>query len=283
MSQSQGVARRIYSYMPVSVRGAARQNRNRMLRLWGRAFLRELAPSPFGLPGTVSSDRLNELIRINNAQCYLEVGVAHGETIEAVMAARRIGVDPWPDFALDRVPSGIRVFRRTSDKFFERLPSHVRYDAIFLDGLHEAHQTMRDLRNALLHLSPRGFIVIDDTVPADSVAAIPQQEVSVSTAERLGLPFPRPWMGDVYKVVHSLSLHAPGLDYFTYDDAGRHQTVVWPQSQEGWMVALGELDPISAALDFDEAWPSVLPDWFRPRPQSEILAAFGSRFSMWGD
>lgn len=283
MSQSQGVARRIYSHLPVSVRGSARQGRNRMLRIGGRSFLRELASSPFDLAGTVSSDRLNELILINHGRAYLEVGVAHGETFEAVNAEWRIGVDPWPDFAVDRLPKGVRFSRRTSDKFFERLPSHVRFDVIFLDGLHEAHQTMRDLRNALLHLSPRGVIVIDDTVPTDSVAAISQQELSISTAEKLGLPFPRPWMGDVYRVVHTLSLHGQGLDYFTYDDVGRHQTVVWPRNQDGSLAALGGLDPVSAALEFDDSWASALPDWYHPRQQRDILAAFSSRSTVWGD
>ena len=88
------------------------------------------------------------------------------------------------------------------------------------------------------------------------------------------LPFPRLWMGDVYKVVYAMSLAHPELDYYTYLDEGRHQTVVWKRRE-------GRTEPRALAaaeaagdLDFDEGWLQGLPSWFHPATSQEIVSAF---------
>jgi predicted O-methyltransferase YrrM len=57
----------------------------------------------------------------------------------------------------------------TSDAFFER--SMVKFDVIFIDGLHEEHQVDRDIVNSLQHLNPGGIIVLHDCLPPRRMAS----------------------------------------------------------------------------------------------------------------
>lgn len=217
------------------------------------------------------------MLRLNKGAKYLEVGVANGATLEAVHAVERVGVDPWPVFATWRLPDGVAFERRSSDTYFRALSADQRFDAILLDGFHEGHQTYRDLVNALLHLAPKGFIIIDDTVPADSVAAMPSENAAIETAFELGLPFPRPWMGDVYRVVHEISSWHPFIEYYTWNDSGRPQTVLW--FQEG-MPPQGldslEMVPKSRDVAYDERWVRNIPMWFHATKHDQILDCFAA-------
>lgn len=260
--------------IPGRARNAARQLRHRVSRAVGKPYLRDLSPTPQFAPGTVTSARINRLLHRSGGTTYWEIGVANGETIEAVDAAQRVGIDPWPVFGLDRMPQDMDFHSMVSDRFFGGLRPKATVDAVLLDGLHEFEQTYRDLRNSLLHLSPIGFILIDDTVPADAVAAMPCQQDAVKTALQMNLEFPRPWMGDVYKVVYVIARAHPELSHFTFESEGRHQTVVWIRDRSTKAVSSPTAFADASQLGFEDVWLRSLPEWFNAAPDESILRAF---------
>ena len=120
---------------------------------------------------------------------YLEIGCASNLLFDAVMAGRKIGVDP--------VSGG--THRQTSDAFFE---SHAdaRFDVVFIDGLHHYDQVRRDLVNALKVVRRGGWIALHDMLPRDWIEEhVPQLSTSG-------------WTGDGWKVAFELAA-SPDVDF----------------------------------------------------------------------
>ena len=54
----------------------------------------------------------------------------------------------------------------TSDEYFLKIKdTGVKFDIIFIDGLHLDYQVDLDLKNSLKHLSQNGFIIMHDCNP----------------------------------------------------------------------------------------------------------------------
>jgi hypothetical protein len=99
---------------------------------------------------------LNALIARYQFRSYLEIGLLDpAQNFDAIRAATKESVDP-------HVPA---THQMTSDRFFSQLPAEARYDLIFIDGLHEEAQVLRDIENGMRHLSPEGAIVLHDCSP----------------------------------------------------------------------------------------------------------------------
>lgn len=195
-----------------------------------RGLPRKLLPAPVpNYGGTWSSRRINALLALRSTRFvrsqYLEVGIQDGMTFEAIGADWRQGVDPQPGFDLASVPSGCSIDCGISDDFFRALCPEEQYDVVFLDGLHDFHQTFRDLTNAMCHLRSGGFILIDDTIPFDAHSARPLSEVEVDHLG--GLVLGGPWHGDVWKIVSVLATLKSYFTYHTIVDDGNGQTIVW--------------------------------------------------------
>ena len=125
-------------------------------------------------------DVINDLIKNNNYQTYLEVGVSSFFCFERIQCKFKESVDPVPSWKnADYV--------MTSDEFFYQHPDK-RYDIIFIDGLHLYRQAVRDVANSLKIINPQGTIVLHDCNPL---------------SEELASDFWRPdaWNGSVWKVV----------------------------------------------------------------------------------
>ena len=93
----------------------------------------------------------------------------------------------------------------TSDAFFAA--NRRRFDLVFVDGLHEATQTYRDVLHALHTLHDGGTVVMHDCNPSHPSYAT--------------YPYPTRgpvffWNGDVYRAVVALSQHAD-LDVVVVD------------------------------------------------------------------
>lgn len=147
----------------------------------------------------IAPKRLNALARqLNGSKRYLEVGLQLGRTFEAVRASQKIGVDPRPLFNTRVLGRGVEVRQTTSRDFFAHYDGEP-FDLIFLDGLHEAKETLSDLLQSLQLLKIHGFILIDDVLPSDSQSAIPIQAESVAEKKRAGVRHRR-WYGDVWRV-----------------------------------------------------------------------------------
>jgi hypothetical protein len=107
-------------------------------------------------------DIINQLIKKFNYINYLEIGVNDGSCIRNVIAAHKDGVDP----GIETINPPEVNYPITSDSFFELIRGHdIKYDIIFIDGLHHDYQVYKDIRNALNHITDNGTIVCHDMNP----------------------------------------------------------------------------------------------------------------------
>jgi len=114
------------------------------------------------------TDVINFLLsQIQTDSKYLEIGVRNPEdNFNLVNADKKYSVDPGIEFKSNPVD-----FPYTSDDFFfklsnnEILDSDLRFDVIFIDGLHLAEQVDRDIKNSLRYIKDGGFIVLHDCNP----------------------------------------------------------------------------------------------------------------------
>ncbi len=134
---------------------------------------------------------INDLITQHGHKSYLEIGVKRGICFKEINCPEKTSVDPvWP-----------ATFRGTSDEFFAQ--NKQTFDIIFIDGLHESHQTKKDIFNALLVLAPGGHIVLHDCLPESEI----MQRVPRMAQD---------WTGDVWKAFVYFR-RFPELEMFTYD------------------------------------------------------------------
>jgi hypothetical protein len=117
---------------------------------------------------------------------YLEIGVSRNDVFNTIplRISHKYGVDP--------VSGG--NFRMTSDKFFSSFPK-LKFDVIFIDGLHTYSQCKKDLLNSIRCLSKNGIIFIHDLIPRNFLEEKPYSFVSSGGA----------WTGDVWKVAIELT------------------------------------------------------------------------------
>ena len=126
---------------------------------------------------------LRAISNFNIETCkYLEIGVARNTVFNCIplKIENKIGVDP--------VNGG--THRMTSDNFF--LENKIKFDVIFIDGLHHYKQCQKDCLNSLKFLNPGGIILLHDFLPQNSYEElIPKKQSS--------------WTGDVWKVAVELT------------------------------------------------------------------------------
>lgn len=98
---------------------------------------------------------------------YLEIGMRDPEAnFNKIIAREKYSVDPGIEN--EQNPAD---FKMTSDEFFELLSAEkilwpgIRFDVIFIDGLHTATQADKDIFNSFRFLDDDGFIVLHDCNP----------------------------------------------------------------------------------------------------------------------
>lgn len=131
---------------------------------------------------------------------YLEIGVNFGALFLNLRAGRRVGVDPSPQIpAIKRLlhPStfpGSHLIRNTSDDYFAELNPTSTFDVVFIDGYHSYEQSLRDVENALRHLSTDGVILLHDCSP---------QTEAMGSATPFDMPGHEDtgWCGEVWKTI----------------------------------------------------------------------------------
>ena len=122
------------------------------------------------------------IAKIKNCM-YLEIGVADNRVFNSIplKMKNKFGVDPFQG----------GNYRMTSDEFFEK-NKNLKFDVIFIDGLHHYDQCQKDCINSIKSLNPGGIIFLHDLLPrCEMEQKIPQSYSS--------------WTGDVWKVALELS------------------------------------------------------------------------------
>src|SRR5574343_502836 len=88
---------------------------------------------------------------------YLELGVYHKATFNAVMCFQKTSVDLYTD----------ADYRMSTSDFFRQLPLGTIYDIVYIDADHSLTALVSDYNNCIEHLSPDGFLFIHDLIPPD--------------------------------------------------------------------------------------------------------------------
>jgi hypothetical protein len=163
------------------------------------------------------SELINELIKSRGYKSYLEIGIQRCSTFNRVVCEKKIGVDPvWSEEHDKLINSGGVVYKITSDEYFN-LPLLPMFDVIFIDGLHEKDQVLKDIYNALRLLNSKGIILIHDCLPKEE--------------NNQGSYHGGDWTGDVWKAMVEVR-KAPIVDSVTVDiDWGVGLIIVRPNSQ----------------------------------------------------
>lgn len=139
----------------------------------------EIAKTP------LRSDVINFLIKhLSRDVTYLEIGVRNPSlNFDLINAKHKYSVDPGLEFKENPVD-----FKVTSDEFFKGLEKglyltkDIKFDVIFIDGLHLAEQVDRDIENALNYLNNDGFIVLHDCNPPTEWNAREEHQYRLSPA-----------------------------------------------------------------------------------------------------
>ena len=131
-------------------------------------------------------DIINFLIEnFNRETNYLEIGVRNPVfNFNKINATQKYSVDPCIEI------KGVDIdFELTSDSFFEKLrdgkilSNNIKFDVIFIDGLHLAEQVIKDILNSIDFLSDDGFIVMHDCNPPSEYHASENYEYRMSPSK----------------------------------------------------------------------------------------------------
>jgi len=151
----------------------------------------------------------NYLIEQNNYKSYLEIGLDNAGTFNSINIENKYSVDPYFMTGMDNIRREEDIpkcltWRMTSDEMFETVAKDMKFDLIYIDGMHTEEQVGRDIINGLKHLNVGGKLVCDDCIPASYEAQI------VPRIQGL-------WNGDVWKAIVMLDKY--GVSYRTINEA----------------------------------------------------------------
>jgi hypothetical protein len=143
------------------------------------------------------SDIINKLTNVNDI--YLEIGVEYGECFNQVHFKNKTGVDPDPKF------NDKSLVKLTSDEYFATQDPPSKFNAIFIDGMHQVEYIVRDINNSLKLLADDGIIFIDDILPFNYNE---QLKIPIKHYYENGiLKYGENWTGDIWKVIYWMLVH----------------------------------------------------------------------------
>jgi hypothetical protein len=121
------------------------------------------------LKSPVRTEIINFLLTLTDCNNYLEIGVRDPRNnFDKINCPNKYSVDPELEFKSNQVD-----FKYTSDEFFSKLKSNelkkidnsIKFDVVFIDGLHLSTQVEKDIINSMCYLKENGFIVLHDCNP----------------------------------------------------------------------------------------------------------------------
>ena len=207
---------------------------------------------------------------------YLEVGIFKGATFQNILAGEKWGVDIAPSFDYSELPKNSRVFVEPSDNFFAGLAVEKKFDMVYIDAEHTFHQAYRELVHSINHLEKWGVILLDDTVPQDPIAAIPNETESKEAAIRIHGKTVWSHQGDVWKLIFQVRNKHKNLTVRTILHPSRPRTIIWINDTFESKMALEETENVMS-LTFEDVFSSGIPNEFGVRELGEILDEIRSR------
>ena len=96
---------------------------------------------------------IQNIIEFKKYKSYLEIGCDRNQSFSNINIDKRVGIDP--------VEGG--THKMTSDEFFYN--NNDKFDIIFIDGLHQYEQVIKDIKNSLNCLTKNGLILLHDCLP----------------------------------------------------------------------------------------------------------------------
>jgi len=148
---------------------------------------------------------LNNFISNRKYKSYLEIGIHNpNDNYNKIIVKHKIGVDPDPAAHATHV--------MTSDEFFSK--NTEKFDIIFIDGLHEAHQVYKDIKNALAVLNESGVIVCHDCSPISKEGAKDYEDFPLEDYGKYS------WNGDCWKAFVKYRYESDYLCYVIDADEG---------------------------------------------------------------
>jgi FkbM family methyltransferase len=144
-------------------------------------------------------DIINTFIKKYNYKSYLEIGTENpNNNFNKINIENKFSIDPNPIGNID--------FIGTSNEYFDSISnSDIKYDIVFIDGLHYYEQLLKDIENTLNHLSDNGIIVCHDCLPSNEQ----MQEREIYN--------PSEWTGDVWKAIAQLRIERNDLEISVID------------------------------------------------------------------
>ncbi len=147
---------------------------------------------------------INYFISLIDAQYYLEIGVRDpSKNFNRIQCKTKFSVDPGIEFEDNPVD-----FKMTSDVFFKKLKdnelkikSDIKFDVIFIDGLHVSNQVERDILNSLDFLNENGVIILHDCNPPSEFHQREQYNFMNSPARSF-------WNGTTWKAFYKARHHS---------------------------------------------------------------------------
>lgn len=143
---------------------------------------------------------IQHYIDSRKAKSYLEIGCFRNENFNKIKVEHKESVDPDPE--------AMATHQMTSDAYFNS--SFDKFDVIFIDGLHEHTQVLRDVGNALMHLNPKGVIIMHDCMPKNEKMQVWDNK-SHQDEE---------WTGDTWKAYYKAYKELPHKVYVISEDYG---------------------------------------------------------------
>jgi len=176
---------------------------------------------------------------------YLEIGVEYGQTFLQThfKPENKMGVDPDPKF--DVLNKEFQFSKSTSDDFFkDNTLNETKYDAIFIDGMHQSEYFLRDFSNSVKVLEKDGSIFIDDILPLtyNEQLKIPRKHYYENGILKYG----EEWTGDIWKVVyHILKNYLNNLEEYKYFYNANYRGVLHLKLKSAFEIPDSELETIN--------------------------------------
>lgn len=160
------------------------------------------------------TDIINLYANRIKAQSYLEIGVRLvDQNFNHIKVPFKIGVDP----GIEGCSEG--THKMTSDDFFKQ--NKYAFDLIFIDGLHESKQVLRDINNSLAILNNNGVIICHDMNPKIKEHQLlnddPLRIKYVEEQKKLKNTGYGLWTGDCWKAFVTLRSNRRDLEMYVID------------------------------------------------------------------